>query len=166
MNAIHKIRMLAGLSQQDLARLAGTSQPTIAAYETGRKSPTLQTVERIALAAGFEPSLSLVPAMTREDKRSLAFHQVIAKLLKDNPEPVIQKAKLNLGKLCMLHPDTKSLFDEWNRWLLLPADELGRKILDPDVHAREMRQVSPFSGVLNSEMRNRVIRNFRKQFAL
>ena len=48
---------MAGLSQAALATIAGTSRPTLSAYEHGRKSPTLQTAARILGAAGFELAL-------------------------------------------------------------------------------------------------------------
>jgi len=44
----------ARLSQDEFARRAGTSRPTLSAYENGRRSPTLQTVSRVLAAAGFE----------------------------------------------------------------------------------------------------------------
>lgn len=47
-------RHRAGLSQQELAARAGTSRPTLSAYEHGRKSPTLATTERILRCAGWE----------------------------------------------------------------------------------------------------------------
>jgi transcriptional regulator with XRE-family HTH domain len=46
-------RHRAGLSQDDLAERAGTSRPTLSAYEHGRRSPTLRTAARILGAAGF-----------------------------------------------------------------------------------------------------------------
>lgn len=58
---IEHARRLAGLTQADLAALAGTSRPTLSAYESGRKSPTLATTERILEMAGF--ALSLDPAI-------------------------------------------------------------------------------------------------------
>lgn len=48
------VRHRAGLSQEALAALAGTSRPTLSAYEHGRKSPTLATVERLLDRAGFD----------------------------------------------------------------------------------------------------------------
>ena len=48
MNAIRLLRDLGNLTQAELAEAAGTSQPTIAAYEAGRKSPTLRTLRRLA----------------------------------------------------------------------------------------------------------------------
>lgn len=46
-------RRAAGLTQAALAARSGTSRPTLSAYENGRKSPTLDTAERILAAAGF-----------------------------------------------------------------------------------------------------------------
>lgn len=45
-------RQRAGLTQEELARRAGTSRPTVSAYESGRKSPSLATAERLLAAAG------------------------------------------------------------------------------------------------------------------
>lgn len=56
---LERARRLAGLSRSELARKAGTSRPTLAAYAAGTKSPNLSTVERILRAAGFD--LDLVP---------------------------------------------------------------------------------------------------------
>lgn len=51
---LERVRQEAGLSQEELALRAGTSRPTLSAYEHGRKSPTLATVERLLDSAGFE----------------------------------------------------------------------------------------------------------------
>lgn len=56
---VERARRLAGLSRSELARRAGASRPTLAAYAAGAKSPTLSTAERIVRAAGFE--LDIVP---------------------------------------------------------------------------------------------------------
>lgn len=48
-----------GLTQTDLADLAGVSQQAISAYETGRKEPTLPTLQRLLAAAGFEMRIRL-----------------------------------------------------------------------------------------------------------
>jgi transcriptional regulator with XRE-family HTH domain len=58
MNLLRLARKTAGLSQTDLAQRAGTSRPTLSAYEHGRKSPTLDTARRILDEAGFELAIS------------------------------------------------------------------------------------------------------------
>ena len=59
---LRKVREASGLSQEEMARRAGTSRPTLSAYEHGRKSPSADTLERLVAAAGFE--LDVVPSMT------------------------------------------------------------------------------------------------------
>lgn len=66
MNAARTIaiaRRRAGLTLRALAVLAGTSHATLAAYEAGRKVPTVATLDRIVRAAGFRVDAALVPAV-------------------------------------------------------------------------------------------------------
>ena len=56
---IQSARRRAGFTQDVLAEMAGTSRPTLSAYEHGRKSPTLDTADRLLEAAGF--ALELTP---------------------------------------------------------------------------------------------------------
>jgi transcriptional regulator with XRE-family HTH domain len=58
---LERARRLAGLSRSELARRAGASRPTLAAYAAGTKSPNLATAERIVQAAGFELELAPRP---------------------------------------------------------------------------------------------------------
>lgn len=57
-NILGQARAAAGLSQAALAERSGTSRPTLSAYEHGRKSPKLDTAQRILRAAGFDLVLS------------------------------------------------------------------------------------------------------------
>lgn len=66
---IHRSRELARLTLRSLAARAGTSHPTIAAYEAGRKSPGVATLTRIVEAAGFALEVSLVPLAGPVDRR-------------------------------------------------------------------------------------------------
>lgn len=51
---LERVRDKAGLTQEELARRAGTSRPTLSAYEHGRKSPTVATFARLLSEAGWE----------------------------------------------------------------------------------------------------------------
>lgn len=52
-NLLTQARRSAGMSQDELARRAHTSRPTLSAYEHGHKSPTLETAARVLAEAGF-----------------------------------------------------------------------------------------------------------------
>jgi transcriptional regulator with XRE-family HTH domain len=45
-------RLRAGLGQAELARRAGTSQATVSAYESGRKTPSVATLDRLLAVTG------------------------------------------------------------------------------------------------------------------
>ena len=102
--------------------------------------------------------------MTREDLRSLAFHRAIADLLRKNPELIVKRARKNLEKLASMHPNAGTLFDKWREWLSFPFEILIEKILDPQQETCDMRQVSPFSGLLNARQRTQVLRGFREEY--
>ena len=59
---IAKARHLAGLTQAELARRAGTSQAAIARYETNVASPAVATLARVLRAAGQHLELSISAA--------------------------------------------------------------------------------------------------------
>ena len=71
----HLIRMArreAGLTQKALADRAGTSQAAMSAYESGRRSPSVDTLCRILGAAGFEVRMRLSSPDTHEPALALA----------------------------------------------------------------------------------------------
>jgi DNA-binding XRE family transcriptional regulator len=160
-NPIKVIRVVAGETQARLARAAGTSQPTIAAYESETKSPTWRTVRSIAEAAGLACYPSVGPPMSREEARSVALHQEIAGVLGSDPERVLRLARMNVARMRAANPNAAILLDEWNRILDIPVQFVVSRMLDPSEHGRELRQVSPFAGVLDARQRAAVYRAFR-----
>lgn len=73
-----RVRRNAGLTQRELAARAGTSQPAIARMESGRASPTFDTLTRLVAAAGFDLQVTLVP--------------------RSPPDPVIDRYKRDLDR--------------------------------------------------------------------
>jgi len=160
MNVVRDLRESRGFTQVQLAELVGTSQPTIAAYESGRKSPNLRTLERFARAAGLDLAVDFVRPMTREERRSLALHRVIARRLKDQPEPVLRRARRTLRRTIEQHPGARELLSRWRRILRRPMSDILEVMLDPRPSARELRQVTPFAGVLTASERASFYRRF------
>jgi len=71
----HLIRIArrhAALTQQALAERAATSQAAISAYESGRRSPSVNTLCRILAAAGFEVRMRLAEPDSHEPARAIA----------------------------------------------------------------------------------------------
>ena len=111
MNVVINLRCTAGLTQAELAHVAGKSQPTVVAYESGTESPTLKSLSRIARAAGLEAVVNFPPAMTREDHRGLALHRAIAHHLAADPAGTVARGATRTGPRCgtaALKPTTGS----------------------------------------------------------
>lgn len=64
---LREARTVAGLTQQELARRAGTSQAAVARYETGVSTPTITTLRRLLEAAGHRLTISATPRELRFD---------------------------------------------------------------------------------------------------
>lgn len=162
MNPIRTLRLRAGLTQAEIARAVGTSQPAIAAYETGRRSPTLRTLQAMARALGFDITVAFVPPLTREDRRSLMLHEEIAARLTAEPEDVLARARRNLRRMESSHPDAAPLLGEWRTVLGQSVGGIAELLVDPRPHARDLRQVTPFAGVLSAAERAAVYGRFRR----
>jgi len=69
---IRTARRQAGMTQTELATQAQTSQAAISAYESGRRSPSVDTLCRILDAAGFEVRMRLAEPDTHDASRRAA----------------------------------------------------------------------------------------------
>ena len=58
---IRTVRRRQGLTQADLARRAGTSQPVVSAYEHGRRDPSVATLRKLVEAAGVRLRIDATP---------------------------------------------------------------------------------------------------------
>jgi uncharacterized protein len=56
---LRRARRRAGLTQVELAAKAGVTQSVISAYESGRRQPSLPTLEALVEAAGFDLTIGL-----------------------------------------------------------------------------------------------------------
>ena len=61
MTPVRRLREQVGLTQNLLARLAGTTQQAVSRYETGKSSPTLKMLGRLAEAVGLRVIVTFVP---------------------------------------------------------------------------------------------------------
>ena len=88
---IASARLRAGLSQEELALRAGTSQPALARLESDQANPTVATLERIVAAAGFQLRCELVPV--------------------ERPDPVVQAYKQDVDRT-MIRENLRRTIDD------------------------------------------------------
>ena len=90
------------MSQSELAARAGTSQATISAYESGRKAPSVATLERLLAASGARlaveprPSPVVEPSPTELSRRARTLVAVLelAEALPTRHEPALRFPRL------------------------------------------------------------------------
>ena len=112
------------MTQAELARAGGTSQPAIAAYEANRKSPTISTVQRLARAVGLDAAVEYFPPLTREDRRSLGLHRASARRLRENPDAVLAQARHCLANMMARQEELSLPLREWSVLLDRPVEAL------------------------------------------
>jgi transcriptional regulator with XRE-family HTH domain len=82
---IREARRRAGVTQTELAKRVGTSQPAIARYERARSMPDLDTLHRIVEACGLELRHELVePDAQREAAARTALERTVEERLEAN----------------------------------------------------------------------------------
>lgn len=149
-----------GLTQGKLAELAATSRERINTYERERVSPQVDTLERVL--AAMQSELTAVPALTFEERRSLAISTAVAAKLRENPTAALAKAHENIAKMRSIGPGEQRWVDVWESLLALGAGHVEALLTSTDQFARDLRQSSPFAGVLTEEERREVLKELQR----
>jgi hypothetical protein len=94
------------------------------------------------------------------DERSLAFDKAIASKLRDDPD-LVNKARNNLSSW-LLTADASLLpaLREWQKLLEGPMDLLLTTMESTEERAAQLRQSSPFCGILTREERTRILQEY------
>ena len=100
--------------------------------------------------------------MTREDRRSLALHRVIAEHLERDPVGVLATARRTLDRMRSVASESSRPLREWHVILDRPLPALVAVLTDPSPWARELRHVTPFAGILSAADRLDVLSAFRE----
>jgi transcriptional regulator with XRE-family HTH domain len=69
---VARLRIMRGLSQEQLAELVGTKQPSIARLESGKADPQLPFLRRVAEALGARLEVRFVPVDDTQTTTSVA----------------------------------------------------------------------------------------------
>jgi len=101
--------------------------------------------------------------MSRDQRRSLWLNTAVAGRLVADPSGVLNRARANLDTLQAAHPRGQAAYwlEEWAKLLDGPTERVLEVLTSPTPWAREMRQNSPFSGVLDEDERVQVLTAFR-----
>jgi excisionase family DNA binding protein len=104
--------------------------------------------------------------LTRDQERSLWLHRVVAGHLALDPHAVLTVAARNLQHLGQVHRGgmTARWLVEWQKILDSGEDAVFSVLTSPSAHAVELRQNSPFAGVLSEQERAAALEAFRNHW--
>ena len=153
-----------GLSQTELSELTGIPQPVLSMYENSRRSPSIETLERI-VAVGSE-TVDVVPRRARQDDRSVAktieLHRMVLEKFLEDPERVLEFGRRRLDVLEVSWSGrTVSYVEAWRVLLDGPRVEVVRVLLSIDEVEVEMLKMSPFTTWIGDDEMVEVLRRAR-----
>lgn len=95
----------------------------------------------------------------RIERRSLELHRAIAAKLRTNPE-LLGIARDNLDRWSQARGRSQPYLNTWREILDRPLDEILRLIVEDTPRMTELRQSTPFAGVLEPRERWKVYDTF------
>ena len=159
LETITALRQGRGMSLADLAARLGVTRATVQDYERSDSRGTMRadTRQRVLAAMGARDE-----SMTPDQVRSLLLHTLIAAQLVADPKPVIDHARGNLQRWAEKGQHDTYWLERWRRALESPPAQIALLITERTQDASDMRQGTPFAGVLGMEHRRAAIERSRE----
>lgn len=104
------------------------------------------------------------PHLTQEQQKSLWLHRAVLGVLTIDPDSVLATAQRNVERFKLVHrSDGMSVryLEQWQSAISEGIDSVVKVLTGTDERSSELRQNSPFAGVLSDEQRMQVLRSFR-----
>lgn len=152
----------------DAAAILGTSRQHVVdlcnqGLLTYERSPTQRRLRRGEVEA-FASGMGSGPRLNRDQRQSLWLHGAVAGHLVADPEGTLERARSNLERLLTTHPTGMSArwLVAWRSLLDGAPDAVLEMLTSQSPLAIELRQNSPFAGVLPHDERMGVLGAFRE----
>jgi excisionase family DNA binding protein len=129
---------------------------------TCERSPTQRRLRRSEVE-GFASRTEAGPRLNRDQRQSLWLHGAVASHLVTDPIGTLERARTNLAHLRTVHPTgmSRRWLDSWRSVLDRGPEAILETLTSPSTLAIELRQNSPFAGVLPPEERGGILGAFR-----
>ncbi|TVZ06663.1 helix-turn-helix domain-containing protein [Trebonia kvetii] len=104
--------------------------------------------------------------LTREQEQSRWLHAAIASRLVAEPDLVLARVRANLDRFSAVHAGTMAAhwLGLWRDALDAGPDQVLTALMSETPQAAEMRQNSPFTGILPPDERRAVLDSFRRHW--
>ena len=100
--------------------------------------------------------------LTRDERQSLWLHRAVAGRVAIDPNGTLALARSNLDRMLGAHESDIPWLRQWRDILDRGPEQVMRVLVGENQASVELRQNSPFSGVLTDRQRAMVLRAFRR----
>lgn len=158
-----------GISQRAAARVCGIPQPMLSRIESGQTDPGVTTLARVLAGLGAElhlelKSLEAGKEKRREKHRSLWLNRLVVGELTRDPDRALAIARDNITRWREIHARRPAILAALNRWSEIldeGVESIVATLTGQSEEAEDLRQNSPFAGVLSQEQREQALASFR-----
>ena len=98
---------------------------------------------------------------TRDQRKSLWLHTAVAGRLVTDPNRALRQARANLRRMREAHARPSPWLRRWEHLIDEGPEKVVRALIADTPEASELRQNSPFAGVLTAPERSRALEAFR-----
>ncbi len=166
---LREVMLETGITQSELSRLSGVRQPSISGFLSGKVDISDDQLDRLLSCMGFRLEVTrrpVEPDLTHSERRSWMLHRRLSRhLTRESFEDWRPRLLRNLENVRSGVKGRVHL-DNVERWtdLIQGGDVVGlhRAMTGLDRRSIEMREVSPFSGLLPDDERVEVLRELRR----
>jgi transcriptional regulator with XRE-family HTH domain len=162
---LRRVMLETGTTQSELSRLSGVHQPSISQYLAGKVDLSDDQLDRLLSCLGHRLEVVRRPVavdLTRSERRSWRLHLRISSHLSpdvlDDWRPTLTQNLKVLRSRVQGQPHERNL----KRWQMLVASRdlsgIRRALTGLDRDSIEMREISPFGGLLSPQERSDVLR--------
>ncbi len=158
-----------GTTQSELSLISGVRQPSISQFLSGKVDLSDEQLDRLLGCMGFRLEVvrrPVTPELTRSEHRSWLLHRELSRSLNRNSfeqwRPTIDRNLHQRRRQIAGQPHLRNL-DRWHQLVDhgdLPG--LHRVLTGLGRESIEMREVSPFSGLLPDEERRRILQSVQQ----
>ena len=161
-----------GLSQRAAARVCGIPQSMLSRIESGQTDPSVSTLTRVLAGLGAELHLELKSLESggegrREKQRSLWLNRLVVGELTRDPERVLGIARDNIRRWREVHaerPPILAALGQWSDILDEGVESIVATLTGQTEAAEDLRQNSPYAGVLSQKQREQALTSFRSHW--
>lgn len=92
----------------------------------------------------------------RNEARSLALHREVARRIREQPE-LLEPVRARVDGWLREGTVARTYAEAWRELLSRELDELLEAVIDPSERGRDLRQCTPFAGVIDPRTRWRIL---------